>query len=107
MTLVGRSVLSREKREKIQSIEESGGEVLYLRGDITNVHDMQEIVRETKLRFGTIHGVIHSALNLTDGLIEKMSEQIFRQGLAPKYKGSFALHHATLPAQKRPAAALC
>jgi polyketide synthase PksM len=96
LVLVGRSLLNREKEQQIETLQQLGGEVLYVNGDGSKLEDMTRAVQAAKERFGALHGCIHSALVMASGLLEDMTEAIFRQGLEPKSKGSYALHRATL-----------
>ena len=46
---------------KVQAIEELGAEVLIISADVANEEQMQAVITQAYERFGTIHGVIHSA----------------------------------------------
>lgn len=90
--LIGRSRLNVEKTDKIHRIEENGSKVLYIRGDVSNLNDMQNAIAITKEKFGTINGVIHSALVLKDKLIKNMTKSIFLDSLNSKVDGSMVLY---------------
>lgn len=75
----------------IERIEEEGGEVIYLKGDVTNIESMQRIVSETKQRFGSIHGVFHAAGLVKDGLIQLKTTAEAEDVLAPKVLGTLVL----------------
>ncbi|MEW6379008.1 MAG: SDR family NAD(P)-dependent oxidoreductase, partial [bacterium] len=93
LVLLGRSEkLSVEQREKIARIESHGGKVLYLQADATDWESMRAAVARAKERFGSIHGVIHSAIVLKDRALKNMDEQTFRAALAPKVRGSVILN---------------
>ncbi len=91
LVLVGRSPLSAEKESQLKRIQTAGGEYLYCQADGTELSQMQDVVRQTKEKFGTINGVIHSALVLRDGAISRMDEATFQAVLAPKVTGSVVL----------------
>ena len=95
LILTGRSRLNKTKQQQIQTLQQFGGEVLYLTADVANVDDMQRVIQTDRQRFGTIQGVIHSALVMASSLIKDMSEDIFKQALEPKSKGSFILNQVT------------
>ncbi|MBF0395140.1 MAG: SDR family NAD(P)-dependent oxidoreductase [Desulfobacterales bacterium] len=94
LVLVGRKDLNEKQTEHIKKIEEYGGKVLYLKGDITDSARIKEIVETTKSYFGNINGVIHSAIVLRDKAIYNMDEESFMAVLSPKVKGSIVLYNA-------------
>lgn len=94
LVLVGRSSLSNEQREKIKEIKSLGGEVFYLQGDATSLASMQNVFAQARQRFGSIHGVIHSAIVLKDKTLANLTEEEFRAALLPKVQGSVNLYLA-------------
>jgi acyl transferase domain-containing protein/acyl carrier protein len=92
---VGRSTLDSQKQELIDSLAESGGQVIYHRADGCDLDAMQSVVKATVEAFGSIHGVVHSAMALHDQSLGQMTEDRFRQGLAPKIQASWVLHQAS------------
>lgn len=88
----GDSVSQRIKR--LQAIEEHGGELVILRGDVTDRKRMQEIVAEIHQRFGVINGVVHAAGIESGGLIQLRTSQQAAAVLAPKVQGLRALEFA-------------
>ncbi|HHT7174753.1 TPA: amino acid adenylation domain-containing protein [Bacillus cereus] len=92
LVLTGRSELTGELEEKIKEIESFGSEVLYLQADVTSIEDMEYAVEEATIRFGKVDGVIHSALVLKDQSIRSMSEDILREVMASKIRGSVILY---------------
>ncbi|MEM9214080.1 MAG: amino acid adenylation domain-containing protein [Cyanobacteria bacterium P01_F01_bin.150] len=93
LILIGRSGLNDRKREQIAKLESKGGTVYYGQADATDLDSMQQVIAQAKARFGSIHGVFHSALDLKDKSLARMDETTFRAGIAPKVKGSVVLHH--------------
>ncbi len=47
--------------DRLRAIEQTGGEVLLLQGDVTDERGLAEMVERAVARFGEIHGVIHAA----------------------------------------------
>ncbi|WP_042206751.1 SDR family NAD(P)-dependent oxidoreductase [Paenibacillus durus] len=94
ITLVGRRKLGGELAEQLKDIEALGGEVLYVQADAMNIEDMRQAVQCTKQRFGTINGVIHSAIVLEDRTLVNLDEPTFRKTLGPKVSGSVILNEA-------------
>ena len=91
LLLVGRSALSETQLAKIASIEAAGAAVHYHRGDATDRAVLRDAVDEAKRRWGTLHGVIHSAIVLRDQTLERISEQDFREAFDIKARGVVAL----------------
>ncbi len=75
----------------ILALEEDGAEVLALSADVTSLEQMQQVVRLTEERFGTIHGVIHAAGLPGAGLIQLKTPEMAARILAPKVKGALVL----------------
>ncbi|MFN0217658.1 MAG: type I polyketide synthase [Hyphomicrobium sp.] len=78
----------------IQSIESAGGEVHYVRADLTNPEAVQRAIAETKARFGALNGVIHTAGVVNDNLILLKSISDLEDVLAPKVLGTMVLAEA-------------
>ncbi|MGI6668752.1 MAG: SDR family NAD(P)-dependent oxidoreductase [Acetivibrionales bacterium] len=92
--LVGRSELDETRKVRIDYLKSMGGEVLYIRADVSDPESMGEAVRKAKSRFGAINGVIHSAIVLMDKSFERMDEQSLRSVMEPKVRGSVVLYNA-------------
>ncbi len=84
-TRIGRAIAA------IRSIEAAGGEVMYVRADVTNPDAVHEAVRDVKARFGAIHGVLHAAGVVKDGLIQLKSVTEIEDVLSPKVLGTKVL----------------
>ncbi|MEZ4644337.1 MAG: SDR family NAD(P)-dependent oxidoreductase [Chloroflexota bacterium] len=76
---------------KVQALEAAGADVLVLAADVTNREQMTQAVAQTRKHFGTIHGVIHAAGVLDDGLIQLKSPQDADKVLSPKVRGALLL----------------
>lgn len=86
-TRVGRAIAA------IRSIEAAGGEVMYLRADITNIEDVQAAVESIKARFGALNGILHAAGVVNDDLIQLKSVADMENVLAPKILGTKVLEN--------------
>ncbi|OJH33933.1 type I polyketide synthase [Cystobacter ferrugineus] len=80
-----------ERLRRLQAIEAAGGEVVPLVADVTDAGRMAEVLAETKRRFGALHGVIHAALVLEDGLIQLKTPESVSRVLASKVDGTLVL----------------
>jgi acyl transferase domain-containing protein/acyl carrier protein len=79
------------KIKQVQTIEESGAEVLIVKADVTQLEQMQILIGQVRDRFGKIHGVIHAAGVPGAGLIQLKTPEMAASVLAPKVKGTLVL----------------
>jgi hypothetical protein len=79
------------KIRRIQGCEASGGTVLVASADVTDRKQMRAAIDEARRRFGTIHGVIHAAGMMDDGLVQIKTNESLRAVLAPKVQGTLVL----------------
>jgi acyl transferase domain-containing protein len=82
--------LARAARD-IGEIEALGGEVLVVRGDVTNIESMRAATHEVRQRFGPINGVVHAAGVVDDGPLEAKTQSEIEDVLAPKVYGTLVL----------------
>jgi acyl transferase domain-containing protein len=84
---------SRRLRE-IAAIEAAGGEVMTASADVLDPAQLRGVVEAARARFGALHGVIHAAGVLDDGLIQFKTAASAERVLAPKVAGTLALDAA-------------
>ena len=99
LVLAGRSDLSARGQERITELESLGSEAVYIKADIAQREQAQELIAKARQRFGRIHGVIHSAGVIRDALLSKKTPQDMEQVLAPKVYGTLYLDEATCDEQ--------
>ena len=87
----GSSPKLRQRIRAVQALEAQGADVLVVRADVTDVAAMTSALAQVERRFGTIHGVIHGAGTLSDGLIQLKSPEDTLRVLAPKVVGTLVL----------------
>ena len=92
LVLVGRSALN-DRQEK--QVKELGQDVIYIQADITNEKQVKELIDETIIKFGSLHGILHAAGITRDSTIVKKDIQEARQVLDPKISGTLLLDKAT------------
>ncbi|GLK83916.1 type I polyketide synthase [Ancylobacter defluvii] len=63
--------------------------------DVTDASAVTALVGELKARFGTLNGVIHTALVLEDGMLSSLTPASLDTVLKPKVDGVLALDRAT------------
>jgi acyl transferase domain-containing protein/thioesterase domain-containing protein len=93
LVLVSRTV-NTPTTEFSRRLEQMGSEVLLVRADVTDLAAMQRAITEARQRFGAIHGVIHAAGVLDDGLIQLKPREAADCVLAPKVQGTLILDAA-------------
>ncbi len=92
LIIIGRSELGGKIQDKLSELRQFGAEVEYFQADVTNLESMALAVKKAKKRFGSINGVIHSAIELRDRSLEFMTEEDLLCSLGPKVRGSLILH---------------
>lgn len=88
LILMGRSGPDEKAKETLREIEALGGEVLTMNGDVSKADDVLKIHAEAKARFGTVHGVIHTAGVVGGGLISRQTREAVDNTFAPKVQGT-------------------
>ncbi|MFR9729791.1 SDR family NAD(P)-dependent oxidoreductase [Saccharopolyspora sp. MS10] len=78
----------------LAEITELGGEVLHVVADVTDPAQVRRAVARARERFGALHGVVHAAGVLRDGLVLGKSADDARAVLAPKVTGARNLAEA-------------
>jgi acyl transferase domain-containing protein/SAM-dependent methyltransferase/acyl carrier protein len=81
----------KERIHKLKEIEDLGSEVLVVTADVSDEKQMQSVVSAVRDRFGDLHGVIHTAGTLGQGLIHAKTRDEIERVLAPKVKGTCVL----------------
>jgi acyl transferase domain-containing protein/thioesterase domain-containing protein len=76
---------------RLLEIDAAGGEVLVLKADVIDVEQMASVVAMAHARFGAIHGVIHSAGVIDDGLISLKSASAPTPVITVKARGAMVL----------------
>ena len=76
---------------KVQALEDRGIEVLVLTADVADRERMREVVAVALARFGTIHGVLHTAGVPAAGLMHGKSAADFARVMAAKVQGTLVL----------------
>ncbi|MBO0859129.1 MAG: SDR family NAD(P)-dependent oxidoreductase, partial [Chloracidobacterium sp.] len=95
LALVGRSQLSSESLSRIEKMRGRGADVIYIQADISRKNEVTRAVSETKLKFGEINGIIHSAGVIRDSLVVGKTEEQVAAVCGPKMYGAFWLDEAT------------
>ncbi len=76
---------------KLLELEALGAEVLCLCADVTDIEEMRAALAEARSRFGAIHGLLHTAGVIDDGLVAAKDQASVESVLAPKVHGTQVL----------------
>ncbi|PPE65560.1 type I polyketide synthase [Caldimonas caldifontis] len=88
-----RDATSRRIRQ-VMALESRGAEVMVAQADVTDLAQMRQVVKQAVARFGALHGVLHTAGVLDDGVIQLKEPRTAAAVLAPKVQGTLALDAA-------------
>jgi len=77
--------------DRIRALEAKGAEVLVAAADVTDIESVREAVAAARARFGSIHGVIHTAGVVKDSLIQLKSLAEVEDVFSPKIHGTMVL----------------
>ncbi|MBP8300815.1 MAG: SDR family NAD(P)-dependent oxidoreductase, partial [Planctomycetes bacterium] len=81
--------------QRIRELERRGAEVEVLAADVTDRVAMEKAVRAVRSRFGALHGIVHTAGVLDDGLIQLRTPEQSKRMLLPKLGGAQVLDAVT------------
>ena len=95
--IIGRSVLSEDKKKILKKLNSNKATVVYVQADITDEESVNHaIIRAKKqLQIPQINGVINASGVLRDGFVFNKSEVDFLSVMNPKIYGSWVLSEAT------------
>jgi thioesterase domain-containing protein/acyl transferase domain-containing protein len=82
---------------RLVALEEQGAHVLAFSADVSDRAAMARVVSACRARYGTIHGVFHTAGALADGPIATKTAQSIQQVLSAKACGAQVLHELLPP----------
>jgi acyl transferase domain-containing protein/thioesterase domain-containing protein/acyl carrier protein len=85
--------LARRIRQ-VMALEALGAEVMVVAADVTDLGQMKTAVKQAQAKFGPIHGVLHTAGVLNDGVIQLKETAVAASVLAPKLQGTLVLEGA-------------
>jgi len=91
LVLVGRNA---RRTAAVDRLEALGAEVLVQQADVTELRQIEAAVQAALERFGTIHGVLHTAGVPGIGLMQLKARETAAAVLRPKVQGTLALARA-------------
>ena len=83
--------LLQRKIKSVLRLEELGAKVLLVKADVANLAELEAAVAQARHYFGAIDGVIHTAGEVSSGLLSTKTEETIARVFAPKVQGMQAL----------------
>ncbi|GAA2614045.1 SDR family NAD(P)-dependent oxidoreductase [Streptomyces axinellae] len=84
--LVGRRPQDERIDHALAGLGRLGGQATYHQADVTDLDAMRAVAAKARTH-GPLHGVVHAAMVLRDGIVERSSDEAFHAVLAPKTDG--------------------
>jgi acyl transferase domain-containing protein/thioesterase domain-containing protein len=95
IAIIGRSPLDAAKEQLLSELRAAGAaEAIYYQSDVTSLAETRGALAKVSERWGGLNGVVHSAMVLADGSLERMNEDRFRASFDVKVKGVSVLARA-------------
>ncbi|MEU5397680.1 SDR family NAD(P)-dependent oxidoreductase [Streptomyces sp. NPDC005963] len=95
LVLSGRRQLDATVAAALTKLSATGAEVMYHPADVSDRQQVDELLRAVRRRFGTLHGIVHSAGVTRDSRAVHKSADEIADVLAPKVWGVVHLDEAT------------
>ncbi len=95
LVLTGRREPSEKAKETIAQLEQVGTKVSVQLGDVAVEQDVASMIEQVRTSLPPLHGVIHAAGVLDDGVLQQMNWERFTKVMAPKVQGAWHLHQFT------------
>jgi len=94
-------VLDEEGRQTEAEINETGGECLFVRLDVTSENNWQEIVAATVARFGKLDILVNNAGIARPGTVEETTSELWETIMDINAKGVFLGTRAAIPEMRK------
>src|SRR5262249_48808434 len=96
VVLTGRNPLDARRSAVIEAMRARGARISFTVADVTNLEQVKRAVRFTKNAYRALHGVIHCAGVVKDGLLARCREKdVVEEILRVKARGALVLDYAT------------
>lgn len=86
----GSHAVTRRIRDVLE-LEKLGAEVEVLAADVANVEELRQALARVRERFGALHGVVHAAGTIDDGLLQTRTPAAVDRVFTPKVHGTLLL----------------
>ena len=94
-------VLEEEGRQTETEINETGGECLFVRLDVTSEAEWQQAVASTVAHFGKLDVLVNNAGTYRTGLVREITSEQWDQDLDTNAKGAFLGTKHTIPEMQK------
>ncbi|MBD2385955.1 type I polyketide synthase [Cylindrospermum sp. FACHB-282] len=81
--------------KQVQQLQSLGVQVIPVSGDVANLAEMTALIESICNRHGQLHGIIHAAGVIQDGLLRSKSMTAISEVLRPKVMGAWVLAQAS------------
>jgi acyl transferase domain-containing protein/NADPH:quinone reductase-like Zn-dependent oxidoreductase/acyl carrier protein/SAM-dependent methyltransferase len=96
LVLVSRSAKPDEQaKQTIKQLQDSGIHVSVMACDVSNTERVNKLIADIEASSFPLSGVVHAAMVLDDGLIQKMDAKQYQRVFSPKALGGWNLHKHT------------
>ncbi|PKM52638.1 MAG: hypothetical protein CVV02_00440 [Firmicutes bacterium HGW-Firmicutes-7] len=95
IVLSGRKALDLKTRQALKRLNSFSSEVVYIKANVLVKEEVDNLVCETKTRFGGINGIIHCAGIVKDAYIVNKTLEEMQEVIGPKIFGTIWLDEAT------------
>ncbi|MFE9722742.1 SDR family NAD(P)-dependent oxidoreductase [Streptomyces sp. NPDC005794] len=95
LVLAGRSPLGPEQESLLDALRGQGADIRYAQVDVARAAAVRSLVDGIVREHGTLHGIVHAAGVLRDGLVRGKTAEECRAVLAPKVAGLVNLDEAS------------
>jgi acyl carrier protein len=92
LILCGRREPSKEAMRQIERMHAAGADVRLMSADVADISEMRQLFEHARKELPPIHGTVHAAGVLDDGILLRQDWPRFRRVLAPKMLGAWNLH---------------
>ncbi|WP_244179764.1 type I polyketide synthase [Salinicola salarius] len=96
LLLSRRGPVTEEAEAGIARLEALGVTVAARACDVTDAEALERVLDEARQSLGPIHGIVHAATVIDDGLIRNLDESRIRHAMAPKLEGARHLDSLTV-----------
>ena len=87
---------AKEDEAALHALSSTAADIVVRRCDVTDRDDVERLLTEIRMTMPPLKGVVHAAMVLDDGVLEKLDPRRFEAVLAPKVAGAWNLHELTL-----------
>ncbi|HEX5471404.1 MAG TPA: SDR family NAD(P)-dependent oxidoreductase, partial [Lacipirellulaceae bacterium] len=98
IALLSRRGSSADVDSALQAIRDKESQVFVLRGDVADAESLTGALSQLPADAPPLRGVMHAAGVLADGIVSDMTLEQLERAMAPKVRGAWNLHIATMDA---------